>query len=152
MRGPLAGIRVLDLTRLYPGPYATMLLADLGADVVKVEDRGAGDNLRAISPGQFEALNRGKRSVSVDLKQPAAAELVARLAGRADVFVESFRPGVLDRIGCGPAALLARHPRLVVCSVSGYGQSGPYAGRAGHDVDYIALAGVLARNGLGAVP
>jgi alpha-methylacyl-CoA racemase len=152
MRGPLAGTRVLDLTRLYPGPYATMLLADLGADVVKVEDRAAGDYLRDISPGQFEALNRGKRSLSVDLKQPAAVELVLRLAARADVLVESFRPGVLDRIGCGPAALLVRNPRLVVCSISGYGQNGPYAGRAGHDIDYIALAGVLARNGLGVVP
>jgi crotonobetainyl-CoA:carnitine CoA-transferase CaiB-like acyl-CoA transferase len=151
--GPLAGVRVLDLTRLYPGPYATMILADLGADVVKLEDRGTPDYLRQLSRGgQFEALNRGKRSLSIDLKARGAPELVALLCASADVLVEGFRPGVLDRLGCGPAALLARNPRLIVCSISGYGQDGPYAGRAGHDIGYVAVAGVLARNGLGAVP
>ena len=152
-QGPLAGIHVLDLTRLYPGAYATLLLADLGADVVKVEDRERGDYLRDLDGGgQFEALNRGKRSLAIDLKSPRGPALLSRLCAGADVLVEGFRPGVLDKVGCGPRALVAEHPRLVVCSVTGYGQDGPWAGRAGHDIGYVALAGVLARTGLGEVP
>jgi len=152
-QGPLAGIHVLDLTRLYPGAYATLLLADFGADVVKVEDRDRGDYLRDLDAGgQFEALNRGKRSLAIDLKSPRGSALLRRLCARVDVLVEGFRPGVLDKLGCGPRTLIEENPRLVVCSLTGYGQDGPWAGRAGHDIGYVALAGVLARNGFGEVP
>ncbi|GAO01240.1 CaiB/BaiF CoA-transferase family protein [Anaeromyxobacter sp. PSR-1] len=150
---PLAGVRILDLTRLLPGPYATLVLADLGADVVKVEDPQGGDWLRWMPPlageqsGAFHALNRNKRSLALDLRRPEGAEAFLRLAARADAVVESFRPGVLDRLGVGYEALRARAPGLVLCSVSGYGQDGPYAGRAGHDLDYCAVSGVLAANG-----
>ena len=150
---PLQGLRVLDLSRLLPGPYATLVLADLGADVVKVEDPQGGDYLRWIPPlageqsGAFHALNRNKRSVALDLRAPAGAAALLRLARSADAVVESFRPGVLDRLGLGWAALHAANPRLVLCSITGYGQDGPYAERAGHDLDYAAFAGVLAQNG-----
>jgi crotonobetainyl-CoA:carnitine CoA-transferase CaiB-like acyl-CoA transferase len=155
--GPLAdalrGIRVLDLSRLLPGPYLTMVLADMGADVVKVEDPRVGDYLRAFPPskgglaGRYLAVNRGKRSLALDLKAPAGREAFLRLAERADVVVESFRPGVMDKLGVGYAQLSARNGKLIVCSISGYGQTGPYAHRAGHDLDYIGLAGVLAMGG-----
>ncbi|MFY3744892.1 CaiB/BaiF CoA transferase family protein [Anaeromyxobacter sp. Red801] len=150
---PLAGVRILDLTRLLPGPYATLVLADLGADVVKVEDPQGGDWLRWMPPlageqsGAFHALNRNKRSLALDLRRPEGAEAFLRLAARADAVVESFRPGVLDRLGVGYEALRARAPGLVLCSISGYGQDGPYAARAGHDLDYCAVSGVLAANG-----
>jgi crotonobetainyl-CoA:carnitine CoA-transferase CaiB-like acyl-CoA transferase len=150
----LEGIRVLDLSRLLPGPYLTMVLADLGADVVKVEDPRIGDYLRQIPPvgsggmsGRFLAVNRGKRSLALDLKSPAGRDAFLRMAARADVVIESFRPGVMDRLGVGWAALTQANPRLVVCSISGYGQTGPYVERAGHDLDYIGLAGVLAMGG-----
>jgi crotonobetainyl-CoA:carnitine CoA-transferase CaiB-like acyl-CoA transferase len=151
-RLPLEGVRVLDLSRLLPGPYATLVLADLGADVVKVEAPG-GDPLRWIPPlageqsGAFHALNRNKRSLALDLQAPGGAAALLRLARGADVVVESFRPGVLDRLGAGWEVLHAANPRLVLCSVTGYGQDGPYAGRAGHDLDYAALSGLLALNG-----
>jgi crotonobetainyl-CoA:carnitine CoA-transferase CaiB-like acyl-CoA transferase len=151
MAGPLAGIRILDLTRLYPGPYATLLLADLGADVVKLEDAGEGDPLRAM-PEQFEVLNRGKRSIAVDLKAPGGASLLRRLCARADVLVEGFRPAVLARLGCAPQSLVAEFPRLIVCSLSGFGQTGPMRDRAGHDIGYLAASGVLSRFGLADVP
>src|SRR5256885_8453661 len=113
-QGPLAGIHVLDLTRLYPGAYATLLLADLGADVVKVEDPEKGDYLRDLDAGgQFEALNRGKRSVAIDLKSPAGSALLRRLCARADVLVEGFRPGVLEKLGAAPRALVEENPRLI---------------------------------------
>lgn len=150
---PLAGVRILDLTRLLPGPYATLVLADLGADVVKVEDPQGGDWLRWMPPlageqsGAFHALNRNKRSLALDLRRPEGVEAFLRLAARADAVVESFRPGVLDRLGVGYEALRARAPGLVLCSISGYGQDGPYAARAGHDLDYCAVSGVLAANG-----
>jgi alpha-methylacyl-CoA racemase len=150
---PLEGVRVLDLSRLLPGPFLTMVLADLGADVVKVEDPHVGDYLRQIPPlkagmaGRFLAVNRDKRSLALDLKSAAGQAAFLRLAAKADVVVESFRPGVMDRLGVGWAALSAVNPRLVMCSISGYGQDGPYAHRAGHDLDYIALAGVLAMGG-----
>ena len=149
----LQGVRVLDLSRLLPGPYLTMVLADMGADVVKVEDPKLGDYLRAFPPaiggmsGRFLAINRGKRSVALDLKQPAAKDAFVRMAARADVVVESFRPGVMDKLGLGYAQLAAANPRLVMCSISGYGQTGPYRERAGHDLNYIGLAGVLAMGG-----
>jgi len=146
----LDGIRVLDLSRLLPGPFLTMILADMGADVVKIEDPRVGDYMRAFPPakggisGRFLAVNRGKRSLALDLKDPAGKGALLRMAERADVVVESFRPGVLDRLGVGYDALAARNPKVIVCSISGYGQDGPYVARAGHDLDYIALAGVLA--------
>jgi crotonobetainyl-CoA:carnitine CoA-transferase CaiB-like acyl-CoA transferase len=150
---PLAGIRVLDLSRLLPGPYATLVLADLGAEVVKVEDPNGGDWVRWMPPlvgedsGFYHALNRNKRSMVLDVRKPPGAAAFRRLVRRADVVVESFRPGVLDRLGIGWEALHAENPRVVLCSITGYGQSGPYRHRAGHDLDYCAYAGVLALNG-----
>jgi alpha-methylacyl-CoA racemase len=150
---PLQGLRVLDLSRLLPGPYATLVLADLGADVVKLEDPAGGDYLRWMPPmageqsGWFHALNRNKRSLSLDLRRPEGPGVLLRLARSFDVVVESFRPGVLDRLGVGYEALRRENPRIVLCSISGYGQDGPYRDRAGHDIDYVALAGVLAVNG-----
>lgn len=149
----LEGIRVLDLSRLLPGPFLTMILADMGADVVKVEDPRVGDYLRALPPakggmaGRFLAVNRGKRSMTLDLKAPAPRDAFLKMVEKADVVVESFRPGVLDKLGIGYQALAARNPKIVVCSISGYGQTGPYVHRAGHDLDYIALAGALAMGG-----
>ena len=136
---PLAGVRVLDLTRLLPGPFASMVLADLGADVVKVEDPRGGDWLRDLPPlvgdqsGPYHVLNRSKRSATLDLRRPEGAAAFLRLAARADVVLESFRPGVLDRLGVGWSALRAASPRLVLCSISGYGQTGPNVERPGHD-------------------
>jgi crotonobetainyl-CoA:carnitine CoA-transferase CaiB-like acyl-CoA transferase len=149
----LQGIRVLDLSRLLPGPYLTMVLADMGADVVKVEDPRIGDYLRAFPPakggvgGRFLAVNRGKRSLALDLKLPAARDAFVQMAAKADVVVESFRPGVMARLGLGYDVLAAANRKLVLCSISGYGQTGPYVERAGHDLNYIALAGVLAMGG-----
>ena len=149
----LDGIRVLDLSRLLPGPFLTMVLADLGADVVKVEDPRVGDYLRQIPPavdgisGRFLVLNRGKRSLALDLKSDPGRAAFLRMAEKADVVVESFRPGVMDRLGVGWSQLSELNPRLVLCSISGYGQTGPYVERAGHDLNYIGLAGVLAMTG-----
>jgi crotonobetainyl-CoA:carnitine CoA-transferase CaiB-like acyl-CoA transferase len=153
LAGALAGIKVLDLSRLLPGPYLTMVLADMGADVVKIEDPRVGDYIRAFPPakagmgGRFLAINRGKRSAALDLKAPAGRDAFRRMAARADVVVESFRPGVMDKLGVGWAALSARNPKLVMCSISGYGQTGPYVDKAGHDLNYISLAGVTAMGG-----
>lgn len=160
---PLAGLRILDLTRLLPGPAATLHLADYGADVIKVEDTGAGDYLRDFPPQverddgtrvnpAFEALNRGKRSMCVDLKSEAGRDVLLRLAEGADAIVESFRPGVMQRLGIGWETLHARNPQLVLCSISGYGQTGPLAHSAGHDINYGALAGVLDQNRAGGRP
>jgi crotonobetainyl-CoA:carnitine CoA-transferase CaiB-like acyl-CoA transferase len=152
MTAALAGIRVLDLTRYIPGPYCTLLLGALGADVIKVEEPPLGDPTRAVPPAQGDdsalhaALNEGKRSIAVDLRQAGGAAVVRRLALRADVLVEAFRPGVLARRGLGAEELTAENPRLVYCSVSGYGQTGPLAARAGHDVTYLARGGFLATN------
>jgi crotonobetainyl-CoA:carnitine CoA-transferase CaiB-like acyl-CoA transferase len=149
----LRGIRVLDLSRLLPGPFLTMVLADMGADVVKIEDPKLGDYLRAFPPGKggmsgrFLAINRGKRSLALDLKAAPARDALLRMVEKADVVVESFRPGVMDKLGIGYAALAARNPKIVVCSISGFGQTGPYVERAGHDLNYIALAGVLGMTG-----
>jgi crotonobetainyl-CoA:carnitine CoA-transferase CaiB-like acyl-CoA transferase len=146
----LDGIRVLDLSRLLPGPFLTMILADIGADVVKVEDPRVGDYLRAFPPGKggmsgrFLAVNRGKRSLALDLKSPAGRDAFLRMAAQADVVVESFRPGVMDRLGVGYDALASRNEKIVMCSISGYGATGPYVERAGHDLNYIGIAGVLA--------
>jgi crotonobetainyl-CoA:carnitine CoA-transferase CaiB-like acyl-CoA transferase len=147
---PLDGVRVLDLTRLLPGAYATLQLADLGADVIKIEDPRGGDPMRSLptSGGRdyFALLNRSKRSVTLDLRSSDAARVLHRLCTGADVVVESFRPSTARRLGVDSQALLHRHPRLVCASLSGFGQSGPYAERAAHDINYQALAGLLRRH------
>lgn len=136
--GPLRGVRVLDVSALGPGPFCSMLLADFGADVIAVERPGpAADH----DPSQF--FSRGKRSVTIDLRNPDGARLVADLAARSDVFLEGYRPGTMERRGLGPEQLMARNPRLVYTRLTGYGQYGPYARRAGHDINYIATAGLL---------
>jgi crotonobetainyl-CoA:carnitine CoA-transferase CaiB-like acyl-CoA transferase len=151
--GPLAGVRVLDLTRLLPGNYCTLLLADLGADVIKVEEPGKGDYIRWSPPevdGQsaaHRAVNRGKRSITLNLKAPDGPALLHRMAERTDVLVESFRPGVMDRLGAGYESLAARNPALVYCAITGYGQDGPYRDLAGHDINYLGYAGVLSLSG-----
>ncbi|MCZ2838991.1 CaiB/BaiF CoA transferase family protein [Modestobacter sp. VKM Ac-2985] len=138
--GPLAGLRVVELTGLGPAPFAAMLLADLGADVLRVDRPGA----RPPTPAaRHDLLARGRRSVAVDLKDPDGAELVRRLAERADVLLEGFRPGVTERLGIGPQECLARNPRLVYGRMTGWGQDGPLAATAGHDLGYIAVTGVL---------
>jgi crotonobetainyl-CoA:carnitine CoA-transferase CaiB-like acyl-CoA transferase len=149
LAGALRGVRVLDLTRLLPGPFLTMVLADLGADVVKVEDPRLGDYMRALPPkrdglgGRYAAVNRGKRSIILDLKDPAAHGAFLRMCERADVVVEGFRPGVMARLGLGYEVLSKKHPGLILCSLTGYGQTGPYRDRAGHDLNYVGLTGVL---------
>lgn len=145
----LAGVRVLDFSRLLPGPYGTQLLRQMGAAVIKLEPPLGGDPLRAAPEAfglgaMFEPLNRGKQSVAVNHRNPAGRELVRRLAAESDVLVESFRPGVLERAGLGYADLHALNPRLIYCSLSGYGQAGPYRDRAGHDLNYLAVGGLLA--------
>lgn len=139
-RAPLAGVRVLDLTRLLPGPMSTLHLADLGADVIKVEDLGAGDYVTA---SVRSLVNRNKRAIRIDLKQPAGAATLLRLCRDADVLVEGFRPGVMERLGVGYEAAAAVNPRIVYCSLSGFGQTGPLRDRPGHDINYGALAGVV---------
>jgi crotonobetainyl-CoA:carnitine CoA-transferase CaiB-like acyl-CoA transferase len=149
----LTGIRVLDLTRLLPGAYCTMLLADMGADVIKVEEPGAGDYMRWTPPivsgesALFAAINRNKRSIALDLKTEAGRHALLRLVETADVLVEGNRPGVMDRLGLGWDLLHGRNPRLVMCSITGYGQDGPFASRAGHDINYMAISGGLGLNG-----
>ena len=142
----LAGLRVLDLSRLLPGGFCTLLLADFGADVIKVEDTGAGDYARA-DEASFASLNRGKRSLQLNLKTDGGREAFLKLAAAADVVVESFRPGVTDRLGIGWSVLHELNPSLVYCAITGYGQDGPLSGRAGHDLNYLARAGVLALSG-----
>lgn len=150
---PLTGIRVLDLTRLLPGPFCTLLLADMGADVIKVEEPGSGDYMRWTPPlvdGQsaiFNAVNRNKRSITLNLKSDAGRDLLLRLVDTAHVLVEGNRPGVMDRLRLSWDVIHARNPRLVMCSITGYGQDGPFALRAGHDVNYMAVAGALGLNG-----
>ncbi|HEX2049385.1 MAG TPA: CaiB/BaiF CoA-transferase family protein [Actinomycetota bacterium] len=155
MSRPLDGLRVLDLSRLLPGGYATLMLADLGADVVKVEEPGRGDYVRWTPPAAGEhsaahvALNRNKRSLALDLKSPDGVALLRELVAGFDVVVESFRPGVMDRLGVGYGALRAANPALVYCAITGYGQDGPRAGVAGHDANYVGYAGVLSMTGPG---
>jgi crotonobetainyl-CoA:carnitine CoA-transferase CaiB-like acyl-CoA transferase len=150
---PLRGLLVVDLTRHLPGPLAARLLADLGARVVKVEEPREGDPVRAAPPlvrGESPLgalLLAGIESVALDLKQPAAVDVLRGLLGRADVLLESFRPGTLARLGLAPAVLRQRYPRLVILSLSGWGQQGPYAARAGHDLTYQAIGGALAATG-----
>ena len=151
--GALSGLRVLDLTRLLPGGYATLLLADLGADVIKVEEPGKGDYIRWTPPmvGEFSSghisLNRNKRSITLNLKSDEGRRVFLDLVPHFDVVIESFRPGVMDRLGVGWSVLRELHPGLVYCAISGYGQDGPRAGAAGHDVNYAGYAGALSING-----
>jgi alpha-methylacyl-CoA racemase len=146
---PLSGVRVLDLTRLLPGAYATLVLADLGAVVIKIEDPRGGDPTRAMPPiadgtsVYFEVLNRNKQSVTLDLRSPDAAPVLDALAARADVLVDSFRPRTARRFGVDAATVRKRHPRLVCASITGFGQTGPYVERAAHDINYQALSGLL---------
>jgi alpha-methylacyl-CoA racemase len=142
----LAGLRVLDLSRLLPGGFCSLLLADFGADVIKVEDMGIGDYVRADEPS-FLALNRGKRSIRLDLKHEAGREAFLRLTRTADVVLESFRPGVMDRLGVGYERVREENPGLVYCAITGYGQDGPFAARAGHDMNYLARTGLLGLTG-----
>lgn len=149
---PLAGVRILDLSRLLPGPFCTMLLADLGAEVIKVEAPGAGDYARTLvadfgGPAMFSVVNRNKRGLALDYRHPHGRDLLLRLAAHSDVFVETFRPGAVSRWGIDYAALRAANQRIVYCSLSGYGQAGPYRDRAGHDLNYIAVGGLLDLNG-----
>jgi crotonobetainyl-CoA:carnitine CoA-transferase CaiB-like acyl-CoA transferase len=161
MPGALEGLRVLDLTRLLPGGFCTLLLADMGAEVLKVEDTAGGDYIRWMPPyyggeeqqrsgaasAYFLALNRNKRSLRLDLKHERGKEVLLRLVEDYDVLVESFRPGVMDRLGVGYDALRERNPRLIYCPISGYGQDGPLTARSGHDTNYLALNGLLGLTG-----
>jgi alpha-methylacyl-CoA racemase len=158
LRGALSGVRVLDLSRLLPGPFASLVLADLGASVDKVEEPG-GDYVRHMPPqiegggrvadqsAYFLALNRGKRSIALDLKKKSAVSALLRMLPRYDVLLEQFRPGVLARLGLPNEVLREKNPRLIVCALTGYGQDGPLAQRAGHDIDYLARGGILGQQG-----
>jgi crotonobetainyl-CoA:carnitine CoA-transferase CaiB-like acyl-CoA transferase len=161
VRGALEDVRVLDLTRLLPGGFCTLLLADLGADVLKVEDTAGGDYIRWMPPfyggeaeqrqgsasAYFLALNRNKRSMRLNLKDERGRDVLLRLVENYDVVVESFRPGVMDRLGVGYEALRARNSRVIYCPISGYGQNGPLTARSGHDTNYLALNGLLGLTG-----
>jgi crotonobetainyl-CoA:carnitine CoA-transferase CaiB-like acyl-CoA transferase len=161
--GPLGGVRVLDLSRLLPGGFCSLLLADFGAEVLKVEDTGMGDYVRWAPPyyegaddsaksALYLALNRGKRSVRVNLKEERGREVLLRLARDYDVLLESFRPGVLDRLGVGYERLREENPGLVYCAITGYGQDGPFRDRSGHDMNYLGLVGLLGLTGEGDGP
>ncbi len=162
MGGPLEGVRIIDLTRILAGPFATMLMADLGADVIKVEQPGTGDPARGNGPfltaeGEeteqqqfstyFMSINRGKRSVAIDLASAEGRELLLRLVAESDVLIENFRPGAMERLGLGYDAVRARNPRVVMCSVSGFGQTGPYARRPALDVIVQGMGGMLSITG-----
>ncbi len=159
----LDGLTVLDLSRLLPGPFCSLLLADFGADVIKVEDTGVGDYVRWSPPhydgaeetargALFLALNRGKRSIRINLKSEQGKEVLLRLVRDADVLLESFRPGVLDRLGVGYDVLRTHNPRLIYCAITGYGQDGPNRDRSGHDINYLGLNGLLGLTGDGDGP
>lgn len=144
---PLQGITVIDFSELLPGPFLTQNLAELGARVIKVERPPHGDNARHLGAGAFEAVNRGKDSILVDLKDEAQRDKVSGLIATADILVESYRPGVMGRLGLDAATLCKQYPRLIYVSLSGYGQSGPWKDLPGHDINYLAAAGVLAVSG-----
>jgi alpha-methylacyl-CoA racemase len=150
MPGPLSGITVLDFSTLLPGPMATLMLAEAGAEVIKIERPGYGDDMRSYEPKwstdsvNFALLNRGKKSLAIDLKSSAEVDRLRPLLERADVVVEQFRPGVMERLRLGYADVSKLNPRVVYCSITGYGQTGPKRGAAGHDLNYIGDAGLLA--------
>lgn len=149
LKYPLEGIKILDLTRLLPGAFCTMFLADFGADVLKVEDTVQGDYMRFIPPYvdnegvQFMTLNRNKKSMKLNLKTNEGKEIFKKLVKEYDVLVEGFRPGVMDKLGVGYETLKKENPKLIYCAITGYGQTGPYKDKAGHDNNYISLAGIL---------
>jgi alpha-methylacyl-CoA racemase len=153
MPAALDGLKILDLSRLLPGPYCGLILADLGAEVVKIEDPNGGDYLRWMLPqwGDYSVfymlLNRNKKSLTLDLKNPRGVEIFKKLVAEADVVLESFRPGVMDRLGVGYEQLKEVNPGLIFCSISGYGATGPYREKAGHDLNYAAIAGLLSISG-----
>lgn len=150
---PLEGLKVLDFSTLLPGPYATMLMADMGADVLRIESPSRQDLVRLMEPqigGQsaaFEYLNRGKRSLAMNLKKAQSLEIIHSLLADYDIVVEQFRPGVMSRLGLGYEQLSKVNPHVIYCSITGYGQSGPYRDRAGHDINYLALSGISASSG-----
>jgi len=144
--GPLAGITVIELAGIGPGPFAAMMLSDMGANVIRI-DRARGDEPGVHVPYRMNVMNRGRRSVAVNLKSPAGVETVLKLIEKADALIEGFRPGVTERLGLGPEPCLQRNPRLVYGRMTGYGQDGPMATVAGHDIDYIALSGMLSMIG-----
>src|SRR5436305_1581353 len=153
MSQPLSGIRILDLSRLLPGAYASQMLADFGADVIKVEEPNSGDYGRIMPPHgpggmslYFTAINRNKRSVTINLKSEQGREIFLRMVSKADVVLESFRPGVMERLGLGYEQLKEHYPRIIYCAITGYGQDGPYRLRAGHDLNYAGYAGLLNYN------
>ena len=153
MQGPLASLKVLDFSTLLPGPFASLLLADMGAEVLRIESPTRMDLLRVLPPhdqgtsASHAYLNRNKRSLALDLKQPQALEVVKQLLQDHDILLEQFRPGVMERLGLGYEALKAINPRLIYVSITGYGQTGPYKDRAGHDINYLALAGLASYTG-----
>ena len=153
MQGPLSSLKVLDFSTLLPGPFASLLLADMGAEVLRIESPTRLDLLRVLPPhdrgvsASHAYLNRNKRSLALDLKQAQAVEVVKRLVAEYDIVLEQFRPGVMDRLGIGYEALRAINPRLIYVAITGYGQTGPYRERAGHDINYLALAGVASHTG-----
>jgi len=146
---PLQSVKVLDLTRLLPGPYCTMILADFGADVIKIEEPKIGDYARKFEPlvdknsAMFHSLNRNKKSVCLNLKSKVGKDTLLKMIDETDVFVESFRPGVMERLGLNYDILKKRNPQLIYCSITGYGQDGPYANHPGHDINYLSYAGLL---------
>jgi len=142
MSGPLTGVRVLEIAGIGPGPFCGMMLADMGADVLRV-DRLKADDLGLPVEPKYDIMSRGRRSIALDLKQAGAVETVLAIAARADALIEGFRPGVTERLGLGPDACFARNPRLVYGRITGWGQDGPLAQAAGHDINYIALSGAL---------
>ncbi|MNF40371.1 Formyl-coenzyme A transferase [compost metagenome] len=153
MKGPLSSLKVLDFSTLLPGPFASLLLADMGAEVLRIESPSRMDLLRVLPPhdGGVSAshayLNRNKRCIALDLKQAEAVALVKQLVAEYDIVLEQFRPGVMDKLGVGYEALKAINPRLIYVSITGYGQTGPYKDRAGHDINYLALAGIASYTG-----
>jgi alpha-methylacyl-CoA racemase len=141
--GPLAGVRIIEMAGIGPAPFAAMMLSDMGAEVVRVDRREAADlGIPGRAP-KFEVLHRGRSSIAVDVKAEAGCEVVKRLVAKADAIIEGFRPGVMERLGLGPDVLLKINPKLVFGRMTGFGQDGPLANQAGHDINYIALAGVL---------
>ena len=154
---PLNGIRILDLSRLLPGPFASMLLADFGADVIKVEDPIQGDYIRwrtpYISKGQnkesatFVALNRNKKSIILNLKMPEGQEIFYKLAKKADVILETFRPGVVNKLQIDYETIKTINPRIIYCSLTGFGQNGPYRNLPGHDINYLGIGGIASLTG-----
>lgn len=143
---PLKGLKVIDFSMLLPGPLTTLILGDLGAEIIKVEPPG-GDYARHMSSHMFDGANRGKKSIALDMKSPEAGPVIEKLARYGDVAIEGFRPGVADRLGFGPDVFHAANPNLVYCSLSGFGQTGPCATKAGHDLAYLAMGGSLAYRG-----